>query len=275
LDSGGSLDLALEAKAQEFVWLDGGESAIRISASGRITAVEVFESLTEGGDLAAVLLETRYLRPLYVPTVFFEQGMFTEVGFISSYWSSTATAGGVNSEGDEVEEIYLGVLPPQIQVALNLSNTFSSDTLYVEVSGEVNVVTPMGRPQALYQGLASYGEGGTEKLGAVKLNGLRFREGFLGVVPSDPDSAFALVNPGDFDATVILSARQEDGTVLGTSTLEIPAGTNLTGLVSDLLGDASLDEVTHIQLQSDVSIYGLQIIYADERMEILPVLTVK
>jgi hypothetical protein len=103
---------------------------------------------------------------------------------------------------------------------------------------------------------------------------LGFTEGFIGIVAPELAPAFALVNPGELAATVAVTARDTDGIVVSSSTLEIGAGTHLTGLVSDLLGEASLDEVSHIQLQSNVEIYGLETSYPDTRMEVLPVLTV-
>jgi hypothetical protein len=127
----------------------------------------------------------------------------------------------------------------------------------------------------VYQGLVSYGEGGTEKLGSVKLNGLGFTEGFLGVADSELAPTFALINPGTEDAMVTVTARQGDGTVLLVTTLTIPAGTNLSGPVSELIGNLALPDGSHIQLQSNVEIYGLETSYPGIRMEVLPVLTVE
>jgi hypothetical protein len=56
------------------------------------------------------------------------------------------------------------------------------------------------------------------------------------------------------------------------ATGSIPAGTNLIGPVSELIGNLALTDGTHIQLRSDVRLYGLEMIYTDGRMEVLPVL---
>ena len=134
---------------------------------------------------------------------------------------------------------------------------------------------PAAVPVAVYQGLVSYGEEGTAKLGSVKLNSLGFTEGFLGLAAPELAPTFGLVNPGEVAATVAVTARDKDGIVVNSSSVEIPAGTNLTGLVRDLLGEGSLAEVSHIQLQSNVRIYGLETGYPGIRMEILPVLKVR
>jgi hypothetical protein len=268
------MDVVLGPRAGELVWLDGSENVTRIVATGRIAVVELFESLAPEGDMAAVLLESQYLTSLYVPCISYEPESFTGAGIFTGSWDSTARVYGYKA-GGEIEEVSLGPLPCQGQTTVNLSNLFTDDALCAEISGEVDVVTPMGTPFTLYQGLVSYAEGGTEKLGAVKLNGLRFTEGFLGVVTSDPEPTFALMNPGTEDVTVTVTARQGDGTVLLVTTLTIPAGTNLTGPISELIGNLPLTDGSHIQLQSDVKIYGLEMIYANGRMEVLPVLTVK
>ena len=76
------------------------------------------------------------------------------------------------------------------------------------------------------------------------------------------------------DATLYITAYQSDGTILASNTIQIMAGNNLTGTVGDLFNGASLDNVTHIRIVSDVNIYGFETIYTDDRMEMLPVLAV-
>ena len=46
----------------------------------------------------------------------------------------------------------------------------------------------------------------------------------------------------------------------------------MTGAVSELLGGASLADVTHIRILSDVDLYGFETIYENGRMAMLPVL---
>jgi hypothetical protein len=271
LDSGGILEVILAPRGREFLWLAANECAIRIRSTGRIAAMEMFESLAPQGDLAAVSLESRYLSSLYVPCITYEPEGVTDVGVFNSGWDSRSTVHGYQA-GGEMEEVDLGPLARQSRMNIDLSDIFADDTLCAEISGEVDVLTPMGVPLALYQGVVSYAEGETEKLGAVKLNALRFREGFLGVVCSDSEPSFGLMNPGTEDATVAVTARQGDGTVLVGTTLTIPAGANLTGPISELIGNLALIGATHIQLQSDVRLYGLEMIYSGGRMEVLPVL---
>ena len=91
---------------------------------------------------------------------------------------------------------------------------------------------------------------------------------------TDPEPFFALVNPDTVDATLSVTGYNSDGEVLASNTIQIKAGNNLTGTVSDLLNGASLDNVTHIRIVSDVNIYGSETIYTGGRMEMLPVLAV-
>jgi hypothetical protein len=69
-----------------------------------------------------------------------------------------------------------------------------------------------------------------------------------------------------------MTARKRDGAVLASTTLEIPAGTRVLGMVKDLFGGLLPEGATHVLLESDVVIYGLEGIIADGRLEVLPVL---
>jgi hypothetical protein len=126
----------------------------------------------------------------------------------------------------------------------------------------------------LFDGLAGYGENTTGKLGAVNLNALRFREGFLGIISTHPEPFFSLVNPDTVDATLCITGYNSDGEVLVSNTIQIMAGSNMTGAVSDLFSGTSLNNVSHIRIVSDVNIYGFETIYTGGRMEMLPVLAV-
>ena len=70
-DSGASGHLTLKARSRRFFWLGETESVKSINATGYISAMEVFESLTSGGDRAAVLLRERSLNALYVPYILY------------------------------------------------------------------------------------------------------------------------------------------------------------------------------------------------------------
>jgi hypothetical protein len=271
LDGGAPVDMTLGPKAEKFHWLGAAEDATQITASGNIAVMEVFESLASGGDMAAVLLETRYLSSLYLPTIFNGPGESTSASIVNGHRDSTVRSLGFKADG-ETEEITLGPLGAHERMTIDLSEIFAGDTVSAGIVGEIGPPTPFGTPRALLQGLVGYGTESTTKLGAVKLNALKFKEGYLAVVPSDSESTYALMNPSEEDATVTVTARQGDGTSVAGTTLEIPAGASVTGPVTDLIGNLAVTGGTHVQLESNVDIYGLEILYAGGRMEVLPVL---
>jgi hypothetical protein len=275
MDEGVPLDLNLEPKASEFVWLDGAQGKGVISASGPITAMEMFESLAPGGDLAAVLLSNTSCVSPSVPALSRGPGEFTGVGLVNATgWDSSL--GLLEYQADGVcEKAFLGELPQQGWTAVDLSEICATETVWAEFRGESVLITPMGRPRIYYQAVAAYGEEQTGRLGAVQLGDLRFTDGFLGVVAADPEPTFSLVNPGVEDATLLVSALSADGEVVAEGTVAIEAGGNLTGLVSELVGGGSLVEVTHMRLVSTVELHGFQTIYTNDRMEISPVLAVE
>jgi hypothetical protein len=274
LESGNSLDFSLGARGHKFLWLDTGESGAEITASGNIAAVEMFESLASGGDMAAVLLETRYISSLHVPAILNGQDTFTGVGICSGNWGGTLKVLDYRP-GGEVEEISLGTLSSRCRTTIDLSSACSSSSMCASIINDTGNVTPSGTLYAPCQGLLSYGYDTTSKLGSVKLNGLRFKSGFLGVVTADVSPTCALMNPADENAAVSVTARKADGTVLASTALEIPAGANAIGMVKDLFGGSLPEGATHILLESDLMLYGLEGITADGRLEVLPVLTVE
>jgi hypothetical protein len=155
---------------------------------------------------------------------------------------------------------------------VDISGIADNDTLWAEIYGEADFIGPFGTSSMLFDGLAGYGENTTGKLGVVNLNALRFTEGFLGIISTDPGPTFALVNPDTVDATIDVTAYNSDGEVLASNTIQIMAGSNMTGVVSDLFNGTSLTDVTHIRIVSDRDIYGFETVYTGGRMEILPVL---
>ena len=122
------------------------------------------------------------------------------------------------------------------------------------------------------QGMASYGEEGVEKLGAIPLNGLKFKEGMLGVAFSNERVDFGFLNPGPDDATVEFTAYGPDGTVIATETKTIEAGKNLIGSVDRLFSGVTLSADDYVGIESNVDLYGFEMIYVDGRIEMLPVL---
>ena len=273
-DTGPSGNRTLNAKSRWFLSLTQTEPVSSIDSTGYISAMEIFESLTSGGDMAALLLKRRYLNALYVPTIFYGSGEFTGIGLTNRSYDGTGTVFGYNEVG-EVEEISLGTLLFQERITVLLSRILDDDTVWAEIHGEADFTTPFGPPVLHFQGLALYGEDSTGKLAAVNLNALRFREGFLGILSTDPEPTFALVNPDTVDATIAVTGYNSDGEVLASNTVQIiMAGSNMTGAVSDLFNGTSLTDVTHIRIVSDIDIYGFETVYTGERMEMLPVLGV-
>jgi len=145
------------------------------------------------------------------------------------------------------------------------------ENLWAGISGEADFTTPFGTPLLHFRGLAVYGKDDTGKLGAVNLNALRFKEGFIGILSADPNPAVALLNPNTAEATVTVTGYNASGEALAGDTMKIAAGSNWTGTFSDLLDDISPNQVTHVKMVSDVDLYGFETVYTDDRMEVLPV----
>jgi len=279
-ESGASNSFTLNARSRRFFWLGGAEPVTSITSSGYIAAMEVFKSLAPGGDMAALALRERYLNALYVPSILHGSGEFTGIGLKNTAYSGIVTISGHRATG-EVEEISFGTQPLGIEashsrMALDLSGLLRSDTLWARVSGEADFTTPAGRPSLQFQGLAVYGRENHARLGAINLNALKFKEGFLGLLATDPEPTYALLNPGTMDATITVTAYNAAGEVLAGNTVRIAAGSSRTGAVSDLFSDlfggASLANATHVRIVSDADLYGFETIDTHERMEMLPVL---
>jgi len=266
--------LTLPSHAHSFTWLTEEDQGLTsLEATGRIGAVEVFESLSSEGDRAALLLENHFLTSLYVPSLCQGAGAFTGVGIGGSTRESTVWASVCRQDGT-IEQYSLGELAPRCRMACVLSGICPEDTLWAKIKGETGVSIPFGPLPALYQGLLVYGEEDSARLGSVHLNTLRFTDGVLGVVISDTEPTFSLVNPGDDEAALLVTAYGTDGTVLGSSTVQIGAGQHLSGGLSTLLEGASLDGVTHIRISSDRNLYGCERIDTEGRMEMLPILKI-
>ena len=80
-------------------------------------------------------------------------------------------------------------------------------------------------------------------------------------IPEETDifwTGFALLNPGDNPATVMAAFYDDDGTVVGTETLSIPANSKIKGLMSGLFPDEAGTAKWGI-FQSDQAINGIEI----------------
>ena len=151
--------------------------------------MEMFESLMSGGDISAILLRERNLNALYVPTIIYGSGEFTGIGLNSYYHGKVSIFG--HSETGKVEEISFGTQPlgsqsSRSRIAVNLSGILGADSRWAKISGEADFATACRETLANFQGLAVYGKDNTGKLGAVNLNALRFKEGFLGILSPGP-----------------------------------------------------------------------------------------
>jgi hypothetical protein len=274
-ESGASSMFTLEARSRKLFWLGETEAVTSIRSTGYISAMEMFESLMAGGDISAILLTERNLSALYVPTIAFGSGEFTGIG-LNSYYHGRVTIFGYSEDG-KVEEISFGSQPLGAQssrsrIAVNLSGILGAGSRWAKISGEADFVSAVGRPPLNFQGLAVYGKDNTEKLAAVNLNALRFKEGFLGILSPHPGTVIALLNPNTADAAVNVTGYNSAGDVLAGNTIRIAAGSNWVGVVSGLFNGVPLDPATHIKIASDVDLYGFETIYTDGRMDMLPVM---
>ncbi|HUU40876.1 MAG TPA: choice-of-anchor U domain-containing protein [Desulfatiglandales bacterium] len=271
-DSGTTSTLTINAKSRSFFWVTGTEPISSITSTGYISAMEMFESLTSGGDMAAILLSKRSnLKALYVPYISYGSGEFTGIGLKNGSYGGLASVFGYSETG-EVEEVSLDSVSPYESIPIDLSNILSDNKVWAQIYGEADFSTPAGTPLLHFQGLAVYGEDNKARLGAVNLNTLKFKEGFLCILSTDPEPVFSLLNPDTQDTTIIVTAYQSDGAVLASNTIQVRAGDSITGAFSYLFDGASLANVTHIRIVSAVDIYGFETIYTGGRMEMLPVL---
>ena len=93
--------------------------------------------------------------------------------------------------------------------------------------------------------------GWNEQVGGVKLYSLGFKSGVLAIV--NVQATFALLNPGKTDAAVTVTSYMPDGTVAAENSISIGAGMNMTGMVTDLTGDA-VTNPSHIMIVCNFSI---------------------
>jgi len=268
---GNRSETVLEAKQQQVLTLDGENNPRVIESSSNIAAVEVFTSLASGGGAASILLGSPDQTELLVPAILFGSGENTGIGLGNPSQDDLVAAFGYTADGEE-EEVSLGLLPARSVMTANLSRLFSPDILWVKIAGVSALETPFGPSALPLQGLASYWEAGYGKVATVSLNGLKFREGIIGVVASGARPMLTLMNPDSTDATVTITAYTGDGTASTTEELTIPAGGTMPSLVDSLAGGSTLESGDYIQIESDRDLYGFETIYADGRMEILPIL---
>jgi len=268
---GNRSETLMEAKQQQVLTLDGVNNPRLIEGSGNIAALEVFMSLVSGGDAASILLGNPDQTELLVPAILFGSGENTGIGLGNPSQDDLVTAFGYAENGEE-EEVSLGLLPARSVMTANLSRLFSPDIVWVKIAGVSALETPFGPPPLPLQGLASYWEAGYGKVATVSLNGLKFREGITGVVASGARPTLTLMNPDSTDAAITITAYTGDGTESTTEELTIPAGGTMTSLIGSLAGGSTLESGDYIQIASDRDLYGFETIYADGRMEMLPIL---
>ncbi|MHB8772932.1 MAG: choice-of-anchor U domain-containing protein, partial [Syntrophales bacterium] len=275
-DTGGAGRLTLGAKSRRFLWLAETEPVSTVSATSPISVVEVLESLSPGGDRAALLLGDRNLPSLPVPSILHGPGEYTGIG-LNSYRSGTVTVLGYGDAGRVAEVTFgtraLGDQGTRGKAAVNLSGMLGETSLWARISGTADITTPAGTPLLHFQGLALYG---TEAngIGSVSLNALKFKVGFIGILSTGPETAVVLLNPNAADAVAQVTAYNAAGEALISGSLRIAAGKVWTGTATALFDGASLAGATHIRIASDTELAGFETLSADGRMEMLPVLAV-
>ncbi len=252
-----------------------------IASSKGVVVGEVFECLNSGGDRAAVLLGGNSVSNLYVPDIY-HGDEFTGVGIGNgSFWKGRVTLFGY-SGATATGEVDLGSLaalgssavpPEQDRIKALLSSILTSDTLWAKLSGDTGISTPAGTLGLPLQGIGVYGERGLGKLGAVSLNQLKFRDGFVGLPLTASNFEISLLNPGADAANVQVFAYKGDGSLLASGSVSIGGGELWKGPFDSLFDSAlDLSSASHIEIVSDVDLYGFEVIYEESRMEMLPML---
>ncbi|MHB8773133.1 MAG: choice-of-anchor U domain-containing protein, partial [Syntrophales bacterium] len=277
-ESGGSSNLTLNPKASTFIQLTEGESVLSIVSTGYIAAMEMFDSLLPGGDRAALLLRERSLRTLFVPSILYGPGEFTGIGLTSHYHGTVNITGhGLTGETEELSfgTEPLGAQSPRSRMAFNLSGMLGKQNPWATISGLADFSSPFGILPLHFQGLAIYGKDNTCGLGALNLNALRFREGFIGILATAAETTLMLLNPDTAEATLTATGYNAAGEALASHTMRLAAGSTWTGMASDLLNGVSGADMTHIRMVSGVDLHGLETISTADRVEMLPLLGVE
>ena len=268
-DDGSEVSSSLAAHAQMSVELDASENIVEIYGRRGVAAMEMFESLIQGGDRAAIALKDRYYNFLTVPNPMQADNLFVGIGLMCLSDAGIATVNGYDPNGN-LQPLTFDELMLWERQAFVLSAAFGDDVLRADISGVITRHNIPETPKMNLEAVAVRMQDGPWKIGAVKLNNLRFNDGFFAVVTDD--AVYELANPESEDAVVVATGLNPNGEALATAELTIEAGKSLAASASELLAGASLDGVSHIRLASDVQLHGLQAIHTDDRLEMLPVL---
>jgi hypothetical protein len=275
-DSGTSTNIVLEGKAQYSLWTDvtsemGAPSYIR--ADQPIAAVEFFDSLSAGGDIAAAVLGEEACTELYVPSMFHEQQDWTEIGIGSSAWGCTVTAIGP-MPGGEVDIALLGNITQYDRVSADLSSVLNSQVSWVRLLGVnyYSLLALFDSFAAPLQGIATYVDQSLSKVSAVNLNALAFEHGFLGVVSSALSPTFVVLNHNRGNVEITIRAYEMNGAHITTENVIIGAEQNMSIPINQLMGGAPVYGDGYIELEASKLLYGYETFSQDGRIEMLPVL---
>ncbi len=201
---------------------------------------------------------TSYLMPqfentLYIPHIAEETDYWETEMFVSSLeFSDLEVKIGNNQETYSI---------PMFSTIVNLEDILGDNVDELTTWGTVTSVNnnPFGGTRSL-SGFEIFQHNETDGA-AVELQSLMSQTLFIPHIPEETDifwTGFAVVNPNDEDANVVIDLYTKDGQLVKKVEKVIPAGTKLKALASDLFGNA-YGEVEWGIIKSDRDIFGIEI----------------
>jgi len=178
-----------------------------------------------------------------------------------NYWNTYAYLSDINPSNLEImvagQETESTALEAQL---INLENYLPTDVTVPNAWGSVAPPTsPFGRSYIL-TGFEMFIKNGSDGA-ATELVSESSTTLYIPHIPEETDifwTGFALLNPGDNPATVTATFYDDDGTVVGTETLSIPANSKIKGLMADLF-PSEAGTAKWGKFQSDQPINGIEI----------------
>ncbi len=269
--SGAFIEYYVKPFGQLVLWPVQDDPLSFLEADTGIAAVEIIENLGAPGDFSALALTDRALQELVVPYMSPVAGSYTGVGIQNRNTRGFVGIFGYTGAG-EINAAFAGEWSPYFRKALSLDAVLGEDNQWARIVGRAAFETPFGTMPMNMDGLVLFAQSyPSSQAAGVNLNNLSFTDGYIGIV--NARATVALANANLTDATVTVTGFDENGAVTGSGVLLVPmAGNRVLGM-PDLLGDPYPEQTTHIRLQSDMRLCGLEIVTTDGRMEALPVLT--
>ena len=232
----------------------------RIFASG-LVGIALFTSVNGDYDLSGILLQNDKEKVICYPHVVLSENWYSALVAYTYSSSCDLTITPYSAQGEAFP-----ALSKHISRSSRFVGTFSSlglpeGTAWLKIEGT--------KALAGFQLLGSK-EGG---LAGFDCTTIKKRAGAIPGLDGDGIAALGMVNTEDSEAHVTLTAFQDDGEVLATKSISIPAHAKIAGTVMDLFGQ-EVEGVSYVTFSSDRDLVGFQVGISDtlERADALPIL---